>query len=1101
VETSGWDITWCDQLAPPTGGPCLACGAVGPHQPVLTVPNAYVAGDIIRFARCRACGSLVAAAGRFIEYTDDDGLDPAVLRHYLHIGAGIDSMVRPIERIRADGEAPSLLDVGCGFGFTLDYWGRMTGAEVAGVEPSEYGRMGRDMLGVPIHIALLSHVPALRERRYEIVFSSEVVEHVSNPAAFLTQLRAHLEPTGTLVLTTPRAEFVQPDSPLSMLLAVLSPGLHKLLFSAPALEALLRAAGFAHVLVEAQTERLVAFAAERRLCVRPADESLTRRYHDYVRQRAALLDQPTDLALGFRFRAAKELVNNGRALGAATHADVFAALVRQHYGYDPLDFGAVRARVLPARSLRDYADVAPFCLGPFLFYRAMAENISGDDAMRTADLFALAFDVLKHAVTVAPEYAQEAAALVWIAALEYGCALLSAGRREEAIAVFDTIPTQAATVSDSLGFATPYVEARTAFERAVALLQLGRYPEAITGFADAMAKPGAAAGTRSHAHRLLREAANILRTREPGATRDASAIGAAAPSAPGLLIWEGGEPAETACPICFAAGAKPFRVRSFRGLHALDGAASERQPLDFYACPDCDSVFPHPFAQPRYENDFGYPDYSRLYAQVWAGIEFMIRPLIAVNRLRPVQSFVDAGCGFGYTVDFAQRMFGARALGLDPSAYARDGARALGVEILPAYLSDEPLPDEMRPDLLFCSEVIEHVEDPAGFTRMLRGHLQQGGVLALTTPDAECVTPGHPAPAVAIVSSLFPGFHRQIFSERGLAANLHGAGFAHARIFRFACRLVAFASDDATVLNITLEPDYAAYAAYLEALAGNRDPAGADVRQGALYKQLAQYVSEGDWPRAEAAFAAAEEILQHDYGLSFAEPEEVPARIVPIIQLPDLPAALPYWLPFGLYFAGMLLLNGREDAVGARRLFSSAHHAIAEAIRLGLVAEAPLYWQAVLHDGITALVAGDNVGAEAELDRIVAAGKAMPATLQLTELKPATVARAYVQRGVARLRLANPVDAASDFAVALDAAPLLPEAEARMVLDLLRDAADAIDRAEFNAQLAARDREIAELKRAVDVITSSRSWRFTAPFRKTVTGLKSLYVFSGRQRK
>jgi len=847
------------------------------------------------------------------------------------------------------------------------------------------------------------------------------------------------------------------------------------------------------------------------------DEAVTRRYHDYVRQRAALLDQPADLALGFRFRAAKELVNNGRALGAATHADVFAALVRQHYGYDPLDSGAVRVRVLPARSLQDYADVAPFCLGPFLFYRAMAERIGGGDASRAADLFALAFDVLKHAVVVAPEYAQEAAALVWIAAMEFGSALLSAERREESIVVFDTIPTQAATVSDSLGFATPYVEARTAFERAVALLQLGIYPEAIAGFAEAMAKPAADADSRAHGRRLLLEAANILYTRGSPAAAGSLATGAAAPGE-SLLIWENGEPVETSCPICNIAGSKTFRVRSLQALHAAEAAACAHHPLDFLACPDCDSVFPHPFAQPGYEDDFGYPDYSRLYAQLWAGIEFMVRPLIAVHCIHPVHSFVDVGCGFGYTVDFARRMFGAQALGLDPSAYARDGAHALGVKILPTYMSDEALPNGMQADLLFRSEVIEHVEDPAGFIRMLRGHLRQGGVLALTTPDAGCITPRHPTPAILL--ALFPGFHRQIFSEKALTAMLHEAGFAHVRVIPFEHRLVSFASDDAAVLNITLEPDHETYIAYLEVLAANRDPACADVRQGALYKLLAQYVSLGDWPHAEAVLAAAKEVLQQDHRLSFAEPEDVSARLRHITRLPDLPAALPYWLPFGLYFAGMLLLNGRDDAVGAQRLFSASHSAIAEAIRLGLVAEAPLYWQAVLHEGIAALVAGDNAGAEAVLDRIISAEKAMPATLQPAELGSATVARAYVQRGVARHRQARPVQAAADFGRALDAAPLLPEAKADMALDLLREAADVIaghgesdraglhpqprerspqnaaiesNRAALNTQLAERDREIADLKRVLDAMKLSRNWRVTAPIRKMTGGIRSWY--------
>ena len=999
----------------------------------------------------------------------------------------------------------------------------MTGAEVEGVEPSEYGRMGRGMLGVPIHIAALSDVPALRERRFEIVFSSEVVEHVREPAAFLTELRAHLAPGGTLVLTTPRAEFVQPDSALSVLLAVLSPGLHKLIFSAPALEGLLYAAGFTHVLVEAQSERLVAFAADEPICVRPADEAATQRYHDYVRQRAVMPDQPADLALGFRFRATKELVNAGRTLGAAAHAEAFAKLVRQGYGYHPLDAAMVRARVLPARHLRDYADVAPFCLGPFLFYRAMAERVGGDDASRAADLFALAFDALRHAVQVAPEYAQEAASLLWTAAMEHGCALLSAGRREEAIAVFDAIPTQAAIMVDKLGFAPPYPEGRVAFERTVALLQLGRYWEAIAGFARTIAKPDAAAGLRARAHRLLLEAADILYTRGSPAAAASPVTTEAAPAAPGLLIWEGGEPIETVCPICGTDGPKPFRVRSFRASHAADGGMAACGLLDFHACPDCHCVFPHPFAQPGYEDDFGFADYARLYAQLWAGIEFMIRPLIAVRRLRPVRSFVDAGCGFGYTIDFARRMFGARALGLDPSAYAQNGAHALGVEILPAYLGNEPLPGGMRPDLLYCSEVIEHVEDPAGFVRMLRGHLQPGGVLVLTTPDAQCVTAHHATPVVVL--ALFPGFHRQIFSDQALAATLRGAGFAHVRIIPFEHRLVAFASDDGIVLDASLEPDYGAYAAYLETLAANRDPASADVRQGALYKLLSHYVSVGDWPRAEAMLASAEEVLNNDYSLSFAEPREVPARLVPLTRLLDLPAVLPYWAPFGLYFAGMLLLNGRGDAVGARRLFAAAHEAIAEAIRLGVAAEAPLYWQAVLHEGIAALVASDSTGAETLFDRIVAAGMEMPPGLQLSELQPATAARAYVQRGVARHRQANLVGAASDFGLALETAFLLPETEARMALDLLREVADELVgpdrdhlvdldtvRAELNreiadlkraievyknerdnltAQLAVLDCERADLRQTVDAIKNSRSWRFTAPAREIITRFRS----------
>jgi SAM-dependent methyltransferase len=489
---------------------CLACGAIAAHQPVLAASHPSATGEVIHFARCEVCSSLTAATSRFVEYTDEDGLQPAVWRHYLHVGAGIDFMVRPIERIRPEDAAPSLLDVGCGFGFTLDYWLRMTGAEVAGVEPADYGRVGRDMLGVPIHIAHLSDVAALRKRRFEIVFSSEVIEHVADPAVFLEELRAHLAPGGTLVLTTPRAEFIRPESPPGTVHAALSPGFHKLIFSAPALEAALRTAGFVHTLVEAQGERLVAFAADGPLHVRAAHETLSRRYLDYLLERAAFPDQPADLAFGFRFRAMKELVNHGRVLEAAPHAHAFAALVQKIYGYDPFDSAAIATRVLTVSSFQEYQDVAPFSLGPFLFYKGMAERVRGGDALHAAGLFTLAFDVLKHAVAVAPELAQEAASLVWICLMEKGCALLCAERREEAIAVFDAIETETANSFEMLGLVPPYVAARTAFERAVALLQLAKYPQAIAGFADAMARPAGTAEMRANAHRLLAEAADIL---------------------------------------------------------------------------------------------------------------------------------------------------------------------------------------------------------------------------------------------------------------------------------------------------------------------------------------------------------------------------------------------------------------------------------------------------------------------------------------------------------------------------------------------------------------------------------------------------------------
>ena len=121
--------------------------------------------------------------------------------------------------------------------------------------------MGRDMLGADIRLDYLADATALRGRRFDVVFSSEVIEHVPDPRAFLRELADHLAPGGTLAVTTPSAEIVDRRSSPTVMIAALSPGLHQMLFSAVALEAALREAGFAHVAVEVQTERLVAFAS------------------------------------------------------------------------------------------------------------------------------------------------------------------------------------------------------------------------------------------------------------------------------------------------------------------------------------------------------------------------------------------------------------------------------------------------------------------------------------------------------------------------------------------------------------------------------------------------------------------------------------------------------------------------------------------------------------------------------------------------------------------------------------------------------------------------------------------------------------------------
>jgi len=423
-------------------GPC--CGSKGPHSLVVSVDNPWAPGESLHFYKCIDCHSLIVPDGAFHDYSD---AEPAQVswRHYVQLGAGIDVMVNPAERARTP-TASRLLDVGCGFGFTLDYWQHAVEGEAVGVEPSAFGRLGAKMLGVNLHVALLADVPSLQARQFDVVLSSEVIEHVPDPAAFVRELQRYLAPGGTLVLTTPNAGFVTQDVPLGLVLATLSPGLHKLLLSQAALERLLGNAGFAHVRVDGAGQQLVAWASDRPLLLQDDPAALRSSYAAYLGRRWADPSIELDLRLGFGYRFFKELVNGGRLDEAVPVAAGLQALIQEHYNFDFTDAAAVLGAVLPTAQLNDYMAAAPFSLGPILFFRAIAAAqgaLPGEDA---AAGFALAHEVLMQSIRVRPDHFQEAALLVWAALLEQAGALLRAGQTEAAasclarIAAAETAP-------------------------------------------------------------------------------------------------------------------------------------------------------------------------------------------------------------------------------------------------------------------------------------------------------------------------------------------------------------------------------------------------------------------------------------------------------------------------------------------------------------------------------------------------------------------------------------------------------------------------------------------------------------------------------------
>jgi len=352
-------------------------------------------------------------------------------------GTSIDFALAAISAVA--GKPGRLLDVGCGPGLIIDFWERIGLGAAVGIEPSSTGSFALDELHRNIRVLHLAEDAQVRDTVYDIVLSTEVVEHVADPALFLRELSARVAPEGVLIFTTPDiGTLAANQAPPHHLVEALSPGFHVTLFSEKALRALMAEIDWPYVELIKHNGHWIVYASRIRLQPKIDPAWVDRTHREYL-ERAAGDDGLSPYAKGiFNYRLFRKVANEGDWVKADTLLPRLTALLPaqvMHWTLHPET--VAEGDALSDDTLQSW--VAEFYHLPAYLYLMgiRCKNHLGKIA-DSIHFFKIAGRLARLMVChyLNDAYTKE---IFWSARLNEGIALIEAGKEEEGMEILEQV--------------------------------------------------------------------------------------------------------------------------------------------------------------------------------------------------------------------------------------------------------------------------------------------------------------------------------------------------------------------------------------------------------------------------------------------------------------------------------------------------------------------------------------------------------------------------------------------------------------------------------------------------------------------------------------